>query len=191
MMVVVAGPSGSGKSVRFSAEDTGFDFFNVDDRCARLHGSYHGIPPEVRQQAGKECEDFVKEHIALGISFATETTLSGKALAVEQAREANEAGFSTSMIYVGTGDVNLNIERVRLRGLGGGHSAPPEQIRSIYRESLGNLPKAIRVFHRVAIYDNSDQRPVRVLEFWEGRVTFSCGRIPHWIQDALSELELR
>jgi len=50
-MTVVAGPSGSGKSIRFSVSDFGVESFNVDDRCRALHGSYLGIPVGVRAQA--------------------------------------------------------------------------------------------------------------------------------------------
>ncbi|HEY4242312.1 MAG TPA: hypothetical protein VGM88_20985 [Kofleriaceae bacterium] len=35
-VVVIAGPSGSGKSRHFPARSFGFAFFNVDDRCAEL-----------------------------------------------------------------------------------------------------------------------------------------------------------
>lgn len=47
-MTVVAGPSGSGKSTLFAVAALAPDAFNVDDRAAREHGSYAGIPPEVR-----------------------------------------------------------------------------------------------------------------------------------------------
>ena len=40
-MIVIAGPSGSGKSSHFGVRSFGVAFFNVDDRCAELNrGSY-------------------------------------------------------------------------------------------------------------------------------------------------------
>ncbi len=122
-MTVVAGPPGSGKSTRFRVQDFGVDSFNVDDRCRELNDSYQGIPLEVRKQAQEECERFVREHIRTEISFATETTLGGRAVAAKQAHQAKGDGFFTSIIYVATGDVELNVERIRRRGLAGGHSA--------------------------------------------------------------------
>jgi predicted kinase len=59
-MLVVAGPSGSGKSRYFAARRFGIAFFNVDDRCAELNGGvYSGISVAIRAQAQQECERFI------------------------------------------------------------------------------------------------------------------------------------
>ncbi len=44
VMLVVAGPPGSGKTMFFPASALGVDAFNIDDRCAQLLGSYRAIP---------------------------------------------------------------------------------------------------------------------------------------------------
>jgi predicted ABC-type ATPase len=75
-MIVIAGPSGSGKSRFFGARSFGIACFNVDDRCAELNGgSYVAISIEIRAQAQRECERFVSECTSQGTSFAVETTL--------------------------------------------------------------------------------------------------------------------
>jgi predicted ABC-type ATPase len=153
-LYVIAGPAGSGKSSVFRLDQFGVDFFNVDDHAAALHGSYVGIPAEVRARAGAACETFVREHITDRQSFAVETTLRTM-VSIDQARDAKAAGFATVLIYVGTSDPEINVERVRLRGLAGGHSAPAEQIRGIYAASLANLRRALEVFDHVRVYDNS------------------------------------
>jgi predicted ABC-type ATPase len=188
-LTVVAGPSGSGKSVRFSVRDVGVDAFNVDDRCRNLYGSYQGIPPVVRAQAQMECERFVEEHIRDGVSFATETTLR-TTVAIDQATRAKAAGFSTSIIYIGTGNVEINVERVRLRGLAGGHSAPPEGIRDNYTQSLRNLPAALVAFDRADVYDNSGAEPRLVLEIRDGHVKAIHSPLPTWIHEALDGTHL-
>jgi predicted ABC-type ATPase len=184
-MTVVAGPSGSGKSMRFSVHGFGVDAFYVDDRCCELHGSYQGIPPAIRQQAQRECEAFVEGHIRDLKSFATETTLR-TAVAIDQAMKAKAAGFFTSILYIGTGDVELNIQRVRRRGLGGGHSAPPETIRDNYTRSLGNLALALGTFDRGEVYDNSGTEPRLVLEVRNTRVKQVHTPLPAWVRDVLS-----
>jgi predicted ABC-type ATPase len=184
-MVVVAGPPGSGKSIRFKAQDFGVDAFNVDDRCNELHGSYQGIPPAVRKQAQKECEHFILEHIRTSKSFATETTLR-TLIAVQQAQQAKKAGFKTFFIYVATGDAKINIERVRLRGLAGGHSAPPEVIRETCNLSLDNLATALMGFDHCQVYDNSGSGPVLVLRVEKGQVVEVADPLPIWVRKALS-----
>lgn len=184
-MTVVAGPPGSGKSIRFRVQDFGVDSFNVDDRCRELHGSCQNIPPEARVLAQQECERFVQEHIRDRTSFATETTLSGRAIAIGQARQAKEAGFFTSIVCISTNDAELNIERIRRRGLAGGHSAEPEVIRSIYRQSLGNMASALLVFDRGVVYDNSDSDPRLILRTEGGRVVETQQPVPNWVRDAL------
>lgn len=59
--IVVAGPSGSGKSLLFPVANLGVDAFNVDDRCAELNaGSYAGISAAIRSRAQRECELFIE-----------------------------------------------------------------------------------------------------------------------------------
>ncbi len=183
-MTVVAGPSGSGKSIRFNVRDFGVDCFNVDDRCRELHGSYQGIPASVRQQAQEECERFVEECIRRGRSLATETTLR-TAAAIEQADRARQAGFFVSVIYVATEDVEINVERIRRRGLAGGHSAPADVIRENYRQSLSNLSRALDVFDRGDVYDNSRSEPRLVLRAACGRMVRAFKPVPRWVRDAL------
>ena len=184
-MTVVAGPSGSGKSIRFRAADFGVDAFNVDERCREIHGSYQGIPSEIRKRAQDECEEFVRNHIRTRTSFATETTLR-TTVAIEQAKEAKSAGFLTSIVFVATGNVELNIDRIRLRGLVGGHSAPPDTIRENYRRSLGHLAAALEVFDRGEVYDNSGTEPRRVLRVEKGHVRVGFPPVPRWVREALS-----
>jgi predicted ABC-type ATPase len=183
-MIVVAGPPGSGKSVRLNVGDFGVDSFNVDDRCRELHGSYSGIPVEVRRRAQAECEAFIEVHLRARRSFAVETTLGGGA-AIEQARRAASTGFETRLLYLGTRDLAINLERIRRRGLAGGHSAPEETIRSIARRSLANLSMALTVFESAVVFDNSDAAPRPVIETSAGKLLREHPPVPDWVRQAL------
>ncbi|HXJ96863.1 MAG TPA: zeta toxin family protein [Terriglobia bacterium] len=190
-MIVIAGPPGSGKSSVFPVSEAGVDFFNIDDQAALLNGgSYQSIPPEIRAQASRECEQFITTHIADGRSFAVETTLRTRK-ALEQAEDAREHGFETEMIYVALDYIGDNIERIAIRADAGGHAASPGRIRAIHRASLGNLPAALRQFDRVWVYDNSAPGGPRrlVMETCKGSVRFVADEPPRWLREAFRGTE--
>jgi predicted ABC-type ATPase len=186
-MIVIAGPSGSGKSRYFAARSFGIAFFNVDDRCAELNGgNYGGIPVAIRTQAQQECERFISDCTAQGTSFAVETTLRS-AIAIDQAERARAAGFAIKMIFVATDDVQENTRRVARRGTRGGHSAPVARIVEIYQRSLANLRRAIAVFDEVDLYDNSThgESPRLIRIYSEQRITFDDPPAPAWLANAV------
>ena len=192
-MLVVGGPSGSGKSSLLPLAETGFDHFNVDDRCAALNnGSYQKISGETRDRANKECEEFIDEHIRDRKSFAVETTLRSD-ITFTQVAQAKTNGFFVYLEYIATDGEEENVERVKIRADGGGHSAPPWKIREIYRASLQNLPRAVREFDAVTTYDNTvrGRRPRLVLRAYGGRVTHVSQDPPRWLTSALKGTDYR
>jgi predicted ABC-type ATPase len=100
----------------------GVDAFNIDDRCAQIQGSFRGISREVRRAVAKECERFVLDHIGRGSSFAVEKTLRTTA-AIVQAELVRKRGFATSLRFVATDSIVLNVARVLQRAQAGGHGA--------------------------------------------------------------------
>lgn len=188
-MRVIAGPSGAGKSSLFPLAELGIAFFNVDDRCAELNGgSYRGISEQVRTQANRECEDFIEEHVRTGRSFAVETTLR-KEITFRQAAAARSRGFACYLEYVAAGSVETHIERVAARADAGGHAAPVERLRQIYQASMGHLPRALREFDRVDVYDDSGDAPDLVLEVHHGHVLYAAEPAPAWLRAALPGTE--
>jgi predicted ABC-type ATPase len=193
-MIVIAGPPGSGKSKGFDLNASGLDYFNADDKCRDLNGgSYHDISRELRTNVvNLELKRFIEDHIRNGSSFAIETTLR-TSITFDQARSARDRGFFTFMIYVAVNDVEIAIERVAARADGCGHAAPPGVIREIYSQSLQNLPRAIREFDGVAVYDNTapippNKQPLLVFTATEGRVCDITPHPPLWAQKTLGKI---
>ncbi len=126
------------------------------------------------------------DHIARSESFAVETTLRSQA-AIEQARQARSAGFETRMIFICTGKAEECVLRVRIRGLGGGHSAPEAEIRDIYARSLSNLVVAADVFERIELHDNSAwmAAPRRVGRLVGHRLVTAVDPVPSWVPEPL------
>ena len=207
-MLIVAGPSGGGKSSLFSIFKTGADAFNTDLRAASLLGEAIGAgrpvwlpePEHVakymgfRQQVGREMERFINDHIDRRRSFAFETTL--REVTFEQARQATQNGFRVEMIFVAGGDAKDHAERVAERGVRGGHVASEAALFDIYERSMNMLRRAFEENRRkyieiLAVYDNprtpvnEQPRPSLVVEMVRGSVAQIRDKSPAWFHEAM------
>jgi predicted ABC-type ATPase len=192
-MIVVAGPIASGKTGAFRriVDELDVESFNVDDRAAELnHGSYQNLPPEVVRKATTECEEFIHEHIEAGVSLLVETTLRTP-IAIEQAIAAQAKGFETWMTYVATDDAEINVTRARERFEAGGRDMTDDTVRGNYTQSLANLPKAMREFETVEVYDNSTTlgAPLFQLRTELGRIVEVAEDLREWVVEACRESE--
>jgi predicted ABC-type ATPase len=139
-MFIFAGPPGAGKSSVFPLRKFARRAFDADDRAADLNGgSYRSIPLHIRREVNQEFERFVLDDIIKGQSFALETTLRSR-VTFEQARHAKSVGFNVPMVYIALDSFDLHFDRVRRRGLLGGHAASESTLHRIYESSLANLP---------------------------------------------------
>ena len=111
------------------------EFVNADE-IAR------GISPfnieSVAIQAGKIMLNRIDELLKQGIDFAIETTLTTKSY-LNTIKRAKEAGYKVSLLYFWLNDVELAIERVKIRVAEGGHDIPEDVIRRRYFKGIENL----------------------------------------------------
>jgi predicted ABC-type ATPase len=210
-MVIVAGPSGGGKSSLFPVFQMQIDAFSTDPRAATLLGEAKGMdrplfqpdPADValymqfRKQAGEEMERFIDDHIDRRKSFAFETTL--REVTFDQARRATENGFRVEMIFVAGGDEREHIERVAERGVRGGHVASEAALRDIYRRGMAMLRRAfeenqtknievLAVFHNPRVPVSEQPRPQLLVEMVRGFPSLEQGIatvLPQWFEHAL------
>jgi predicted ABC-type ATPase len=197
-MDLVAGPQGSGKSTFFPVADRGRAAFNVDDHRRRLNrGSARDIPDRIRRRAIADYEAFIEAALRDHRSFSIEVTLA-KDVTFLQAKRARELGFLVQLTYIAAG-VEQCIARVAGRIALGGHGVPPSVIRDTHVASLRNLPRALREFDVVEVYDGSVQgrldeslyeaQPRLLLEARRGTVTYVATSVPAWLKGALAETE--
>jgi len=102
-----------------------------------------------------------------GISFTFETVLSTTSK-MDFIKQAKEAGYRISTIYVVTSDCNININRIKARVKKGGHDVPTDKVILRYQRCLDLMGEVILLSDDVKIYDNSLSKPVLVFEKKDG-----------------------
>lgn len=152
---VFAGPNGSGKSSITLPESILPPYINADDikvarHCEDMEAAV--IATELREQAVSDKKSF---------TFETVLSTDRNMLLLERAKEA---GYFIRCSFVLTTDPLLNVHRVRLRFLGGGHAVPPEKVVSRYYKSLSFIPRLRKACDRLNIYDNTLAAPRRIFK---------------------------
>ena len=104
--------------------------------------------------AGRSVLEMAEGYLNSRSSFLIETTLSGNTYLRMMAR-AKELGYLVVLLYVGTSDVSINIQRVKIRVLKGGHDVPVEDQLRRYPRSFANLRKALELADEAIVFDNS------------------------------------
>lgn len=172
---VIAGPNGAGKTTLGDRlEERGYDLGRrIDpDRIARESGASSA-------EAGRVALAEIRSALEEGRSFTQETTLSSRQ-PLRTLKEAREAGFRTTVIFVGVNDVETSIGRVQLRVALGGHDIPEADQRRRFERTFAHAVEAARVADVTTVIDNSDPEPRAVLQIGEGRVTELRADAPEW-----------
>jgi predicted ABC-type ATPase len=177
---VVAGANGAGKSTLTRLGREGFQAAAVLDPDAIARTSQDtGVNGGSVIDAGREVLAHSDKLLAAHQSFLVETTLSGNTYLRMMSR-ANAAGYLVRLIYVGTDDVSINLQRVHQRVKNGGHDVPEEDQLRRYPRSLANFEKAFALADEALVFDNSTRRGhVRVAEKSKNGVTI-FGTLPKW-----------
>ena len=131
-VMVFAGPNGSGKSTITRMAKTVGEYINADDikkttLCTDLEAAVKA--EELREEMLQKKKDFTFETV-----LSTERNLK---LLVR----AKESGYFVRGIYVLTKDVGVNVARVNVREVLGGHGVPEDKIRSRYIKALALIPR--------------------------------------------------
>lgn len=161
-LVMIAGPNGSGKTtltdwLRQQRVDFG-EYINADDIASRLRGSYDTRIAEAQVIA----DESRKNCIIAKRNFSFETVMSHPSK-VEILTQAKAAGFFVQLLFIGTDDPIINVDRVALRVTQGGHDVPIDRIIARWYRTMELLNQAITVADRTLLFDNS-----AAAQFWGG-----------------------
>ncbi|WP_420994734.1 AAA family ATPase [Cupriavidus sp. 30B13] len=173
---VIAGPNGSGKTTVADRWFAGrIPVISPDSIAAQQHVS----PVE----AGRRAVHRQEALLADGISFAVDTTLSGKR-ELALMRRAREAGYKVNLVFVGGPGPDLCIARIVQRVAEGGHWVPPDDVRRRHARSLANFAPAFALADRSFALDNAALRARLILSWDEGRLRRRSSRLPAWARAA-------
>lgn len=153
-VIVFAGPNGSGKSTITQMAKIVGTYINADDikrttLCSDLEAAIKA--EELRENMIENKKDFTFETV-----LSTDRNL-------QLLQKAKEQGYFVRGIYVLTANVDINVARVHVRELTGGHGVPEEKIRSRYEKALALIPKLVEVCDILHIYDNTKE-PFRIFK---------------------------
>lgn len=169
---VIAGPNGAGKTTFarvFLPRYAGCVRFVNPDLIAAGLSPFD--PPAAAARAARLVLEQIREHLAAGVDFAFETTLSGRTY-LPLLRRAKGAGYRVVLIYLWLPDPALAVARVADRVAQGGHDVPERDIRRRFGRSLRHLCVDYgAAADEVLCFDNSGERPHLVFRAAEGVTT--------------------
>lgn len=154
-IVVFAGPNGSGKSTITELLKPNYDYVNADE--IKKHIKCSDI--EAAKLAEEQRETLLNENK----NFCFETVLSTDRN-LKLLKRAKDKGYFIKCFYILTADPAINVARVKLRVLSGGHDVPEDKIISRYDKALNLIPELVSVCDICNIYDNTTMQPYRVFK---------------------------
>jgi predicted ABC-type ATPase len=160
-ILIIAGPNGAGKTTfaqEFLPNEANCPaFVNADLIAAGLSP----FAPEVAAvKAGRLMLEQIHEYSRRGISFAFETTLSGRGYArlIPQWRAA---GYRVKLIFLQLPNPEMAIARVAARVAQGGHGVPEEVVRRRFFAGQRNFDLIYKpLVDSWILYDNSGEIPL-------------------------------
>lgn len=185
LAIFYCGTNGAGKSTLRSFNHDSVQIVIDSDHIAMQ------INPEDPRladlEAGRKAIELFKFAIKNQISFSMESTLSGNSI-LQRMKKAKLIDFNTRLNYVGVGDPEINIARVKARVKQGGHFIDEQTIRHRFVVSRENLMEAIALCDEILIYDNSDESPKIIFHIEDSTVTQIENELPKWCAELLEEL---
>ena len=185
VLIVIAGPNGSGKTtitskiLRHEWLENAV-YINPDQVAQDKFGDWNS--PEAVKQAVQYCEQQREQCVQDGQSLVFETVLSSDSK-VDFIRRAKEAGYFIRLFFVSTSHPSINAARIAQRVMEGGHDVPITKVISRYYKSILNCKRCSALADRVYIYDNSiDDADARLMFRMTNGQLFKqyADEIPEW-----------
>ena len=184
LLVVIAGPNGSGKTSVTSkllkhewVENC--EYINPDNIARDLFGDWNS--PEAMLKAAQYATSERERCLLENQNLIFETVLSApdKVLFVEQAKEK---GYFIRLFFICTDNPQINCKRIAHRFMMGGHDVPFQKIISRYYKSIINCELLVPIVDRLYVYDNSieDKNPTLLFRVSDGMLIKQYDVVRDW-----------
>jgi predicted ABC-type ATPase len=152
------------------------EFVNADEIVKGLSPLQ---PESVSFQAGRIMLERIEELINSSVDFAFETTLTTLSY-LNTIKLAKEKGYSVTLLFFWLNDVNLAIERVKIRVSEGGHNIPEDIIRRRYFRGIYNLSNKFIELCDFWIVINNSSKPFTFVAEGQGNTQIRIHDEPVW-----------
>lgn len=162
---IIAGPNGSGKTTfarKFLPLYAHCEHFINADLIAQ--GLSPFSPRIAAMKAGRLVLNEIRELSTKGLSFAFETTLSGRT-SLSLLKSFKKKGYQIHLFFLWIPDSRLALERIKGRVASGGHAVPAADVRRRFRRSVENFFEIYEpLLDAWMLFDNSEEVPHLVAE---------------------------
>ena len=192
VLIVIAGPNGSGKTSVTSKilqhewmEDS--VYINPDIVAQEKFGDWNSM--DAIKKAVVYCEEWREKCLTERKSLIFETVLSAKDK-IDYIERAKKAGFFVRLFFVCTKSPAINASRIAQRVMKGGHDVPITKIISRYQKSVLNCKYIATKVDRTYLYDNSIENAEAklLLRFSDGKIAKRyIEELPEWAKQIISD----
>lgn len=194
VLIVVAGPNGSGKTstTRLVIKHEWAEqcaYINPDEVAQSKFGDWNDATAV--RKAVEYCEEWREQLLHEHQDFIFETVLSSDGK-VDFLTRAKAEGYFIRMFFICTETPSINAARIAKRVMEGGHDVPIQKIISRYEKAIINAIKVARLADRVYFYDNSiDNQDARLLfRTTDGKFAKQYADIiPQWAEKILQQVK--
>ena len=194
ILIVIAGPNGSGKTstTRLVIKHEWAEqcvYINPDEIAQTKFGDWNN-PNSVRQ-AVEYCEEWREQMLKEHKDFIFETVLSSDGK-VDFFERAKAEGYFIRMFFICTETPSINAARIAKRVMEGGHDVPIQKIITRYLKAITNATRVAAFSDRAYFYDNSiDNQEARILfRTADGKLVKQYAEsIPEWAKTIKDKLK--
>lgn len=157
VLIVIAGPNGSGKTstTRLVIKHEWAEqcvYINPDEIAQTKFGDWND--PNAVRKSVEYCEEWREQLLREHKDFIFETVLSSDGK-VDFIKRAKEEGYFIRVFFICTSTPAINASRIAKRVMEGGHDVPIHKIISRYQKAIVNAGQIAQFVDRLYVYDNS------------------------------------